>query len=95
MNGTLSSDTLHGCLSQNNCLSGVINRPLSLKGLLSNVTDSEAIYYDGDYVIHPSSKARTVLETKGKKMKGDVTINKIQYTEVSNLSGGTTVYIGE
>lgn len=49
--------------------------------------------YTGDYTVNPDFSEK-ILETKGKAMDEDVTVNPIGVTRVSNPSGGTTVYIG-
>ena len=49
--------------------------------------------YDGDYVVVPR-KVEQVLETKNKSMRENVTINPINYLEVSNPQGGKTATIG-
>lgn len=49
--------------------------------------------YTGDYTVDPDFRSKT-LETKGKTMGEDVTVNPIEVTRVSNPSGGTTIYIG-
>lgn len=51
--------------------------------------------YEGPYSVEPRSDSDQILATAYKKMKQDVTVKKIQYAEVSNTSGGTTVTIGE
>lgn len=48
--------------------------------------------YDGEYKVTPSTREQ-ILETKGKRMKEDVTVNKIPSYEVSNETG-TTFIIG-
>lgn len=50
--------------------------------------------YAGEYEITPTVDGRT-LQTAQQLMQEDVTINPIPYYEVSNTSGGTTVYIGK
>lgn len=50
--------------------------------------------YEGDYVVTPDPWDETVLETNNKLMTGNVTVEVIPYYETSNLSGGSTVYIG-
>ena len=50
-------------------------------------------YYTGAYEVDPR-KVEQVLETRNKSMSGDVTINPIFYSEVSNPAGGETCYIG-
>ncbi len=49
--------------------------------------------FDGDYTVTPAVDAQT-LETKQKLMTDNVTIKEIPIYDTSNLSGGTTVYIG-
>lgn len=49
--------------------------------------------WNGNYIVTPSIFAQS-LDTKGKVMRDNVTINEIPYSEVSNTSGGNTVHIG-
>lgn len=49
--------------------------------------------YTGDYVVDPTFTP-VVLETNNKVMTDDVTVNPILVSQVSNPSGGYTVYIG-
>lgn len=51
--------------------------------------------YSGPYSVEPRSDTDQTLNTALKYMKQNVTVKKIQYAEVSNNSGGTTVTIGE
>lgn len=53
----------------------------------------DAIPYEGDYEVTPKVDAQT-MPTKGKLMEEDVTIKSIPFFDVSNTSGGSTVYIG-
>lgn len=50
--------------------------------------------YKGDYDVTPKV-GEQVLPTKDKYMVDDVTINPVPIFEVSNTSGGNTVYIAE
>jgi hypothetical protein len=50
--------------------------------------------YDGDYEVTPKVDAQT-MPTKGMVMEEDVTIKSIPFFDVSNMSGGTTVYIAK
>ena len=50
--------------------------------------------YKGDYAVTPKVDEQ-VMPTKGKYMIDDVTVNPIPIFEVSNSSGGTTVYIAK
>lgn len=54
---------------------------------------SELPYYDGDYEVTPKT-TETVLPTKSKSMKNDITVAKIPYSDVINESGGHTITIG-
>lgn len=50
--------------------------------------------YKGDYTITPKVNAQQ-MPTKGKIMADDVTVKEIPFFNVSNTSGGSTVYIGK
>ena len=49
--------------------------------------------YDGSYTVTPAFSEQW-LETKDKIMVDDVTIEPIMVSRTTNLSGGTTIYIG-
>lgn len=49
--------------------------------------------YTGAYNVEPDFDGET-LETKGKLMTDDVTVQPISVSRVSNQQGGRTVYIG-
>ncbi len=49
--------------------------------------------YDGSYTVIPEFEAQS-LSTKNKLLKSDIEVEPISVSRVSNLSGGTTVYIG-
>ena len=49
--------------------------------------------YTGAYVVEPTFETQT-LQTKNKFMRKDIEVDAIAVSRVSNLSGGTTVYIG-
>ena len=50
--------------------------------------------YDGTVVIIPSTDNVQTLLTSGKYNDSNITVDKIPYSEVANLGGGTTVIIG-
>ena len=50
--------------------------------------------YDGDYMVTPKVIAQT-MPTKDKVLVDDVHIASIPYFDVSNNSGGSTVYIAK
>lgn len=58
------------------------------------VVDTGGDPYKGDYAVTPKV-GEQVLPTKDKYMVDDVTINPVPIFEVSNTSGGNTVYIAE
>lgn len=62
-------------------------------GQLTEVSPDDREHYLGDYDVVPG-REKTVLETAAKVMDDDVTVHPIPYYQVSNNSGGTTVYIG-
>ena len=49
--------------------------------------------YTGEYVVTPSFDSQT-LQTTGKIMRDDVSVEPITVSRTSNLAGGNTVYIG-
>ncbi len=55
--------------------------------------DPRLPYYEGSYVVDPRKVSQT-LETANKSMSDDVVVNEIFYSEVGNVSGGNTAYIG-
>lgn len=58
-----------------------------------DVTGSVQTVYDGDYVVDPRFVSQT-LETQGKVMRDDVTVNEIAVSAVQNPQGGNTIWIG-
>ena len=50
--------------------------------------------YEGTYVVTPKVEAQ-VIPTANKFLANDMTVKSIPYYEVSNTSGGSTVYIGK
>lgn len=60
---------------------------------LKVIQQSTETWYEGEYEVTPSVDPQ-VLETAQKTMKRDVEIKAIPFFNVSNSSGGTTVYIG-
>lgn len=50
--------------------------------------------YKGDYVVTPKVDGQTI-PTKGKVLIKDMTVNPIPFFDVSNTSGGSTVYIAK
>lgn len=55
--------------------------------------DGSAETYNGSYVVIPQVDEQ-FMYTQGKYMDDDVNIKAIPYYDVSNATGGSTVYIG-
>jgi hypothetical protein len=81
---------LYGQLSGSSKLSGV----LSGKGCLAAKISVGGTRYQGDYVVVSSTEEQT-LATAQTYMEADVTIKAIPFSEVSNLAGGSTFFIGK
>jgi len=84
MGGISSEGHLYGCMEPTGMLDGDLAMAYS--------TDAEA--YEGDYEVTPTVEGLE-LPTKHKYMADDVTIRAIPFFEVSNNSGGNTVYIAD
>lgn len=91
----LKTPSLSGRISADGTLSGTISAPASLSGTITGAANYIKLYpdYDGEYVIVPKARENQTLETKGKRMKDNVTVKEIPVYRVSNTSGGETVYI--
>ena len=72
-------------------LAGKINQQVVLVGTMSKPVGY--VDYLGEYEATPKPVAQK-LYTRAKHMTDDVTIHAIPYFDVSNTSGGSTVYIG-
>lgn len=105
--GTLSKDLiLTATIEQvDGKITGALTNLLSLSGSLAkeyeitgNITLPVLRYteedYQGEYFIIPLAEQQTILQTEGKRLYNNVTIDKIPYYQTTNLSGGYTVYIG-
>ena len=73
-------------------LSGAAASKGSLTGKLATAYAEGAEKYDGPYDVTPKVDKQQ-LKTKRKYMTDDVKIQAIPYFEVSNTTGGNTVYI--
>ena len=77
----LQAVALHGKIAASGSLVGKMSMPVGY------------VDYAGSYEITPKVTAQA-LPTKDKHMTDAVHIKAIPYFDVSNLSGGSTVYIG-
>ena len=62
-------------------------------GISYHAETVDAEVYDGIYSVNPSFNGQT-LPTERKFLNDDITVEPIMVSRVSNLEGGTTVYIG-
>ena len=85
--------TLKGDLSPVQTISISLKPIQRLSGIFEIPKESDIPAYEGEYTVTPTQEAVT-LNTKNLKMLDDVIVLKIPYYEVTNLSGGYTVYIG-
>ena len=87
----IQSGSLTGTIKTVGSLVGTIKSEGSLSGktYLPEFFDT----YRGNYTIVPAPD-KQVMETKDKFMSDDVTIKAIPFYNVSNTSGGSTVFIG-
>lgn len=75
-------------------LVGLVSEKGTLEGSLGISTSGVTEQYEGEYEVTPLVTAQK-LPTKKKVMIDDLTVKEIPFFDVSNNSGGTTVYIGE
>lgn len=83
---------LRGVISARAALRGSVSPRATLKGRVAIGILNSLPVYDGDYAVTPAVEAQT-MKTKGKAMADDVTVHGIPVFEVSNASGGSTVFI--
>jgi hypothetical protein len=96
---------LRGVIRPRGVLTGTINAAVTLVGALTpygrlvgvitvpSYIDSDP--YEGVYTVKPKLQRDIVMETAGKTMRQDVTVEKIPICEVSNSADGKTLIIGE
>lgn len=97
MRGALTVDgKITGNVSNHNViLAGRIENGLSVSGGITVPGTGYLIpIFDGPYIVTPMPDAEVVLETYGKRMSDNVTVEEIPYFETSNEAGGYTVIIG-
>lgn len=94
MTTVIQQGVLRGLIKTEVRLTGAV---LAQKGRLQAVVAiplaAQIDAYEGDYEVTPRIDSQT-LETAGKRMKDNVQIKAIPFFDVSNNSGGSTVYIG-
>lgn len=82
-----------GTLSGQGQISGELAGAGQLAGTLTIPDTVNAEFYDGAYEVTPIF-AEITLETAGKTMRRDVSVESIPVHSTTNLSGGYTVTIG-
>lgn len=50
--------------------------------------------YDGDHIVIPNANSEVILPTTNKTLMADIKVEKIPYSEVTNLANGITATIG-
>ena len=78
----------------NGSLSGRIHGTAFISGAIQ-AGISDVPKYAGETTVTPKVENETVLPTRDKIVKDDITVLKIPQFEVSNTSGGYTLIIGE
>lgn len=78
----------------NESLSGRIQGTAFISGAIQ-AGISDVPKYAGETTVTPKVENETVLPTRDKIVKDDITVLKIPQFEVSNTSGGYTLIIGE
>jgi hypothetical protein len=58
----------------------------------TSIVSGGGLQYEGDYEVTPKTTEQ-ILYTKHKTMSDDLTVKAIPRYDVSNLSGGKTIYI--
>lgn len=94
------SAPIYGNVTQDVILSGDVANETPLCGSLQSdlvvvgdiAAGNKVAPYEGDYEVTPQVEGQE-LKTKHLYMTEDVTIHAIPFFEVSNTSGGNTVYI--
>lgn len=94
--GTVKAQTgtLTGTVAGAKSLTGQMTHEAHLVGSLATAYMVGASPYEGDYEVTPTVDGLS-LPTRQKYMTDDVTVRAIPFFEVSNQSGGNTVYIAD
>ena len=85
---------LNGRVVAKGSLSGRIHGTAFISGAIQ-AGISDVPKYAGETTVTPKVENETVLPTRDKIVKDDITVLKIPQFEVSNTSGGYTLIIGE
>lgn len=88
-------DTIKGDLSRPVNLTGSLVEVSSLTGTINASSINDFDRYKGSYEVVPDLFEEQILETENKTLLHDIVIEKVPFYETSNLSNGTTIYIGK
>ena len=69
--------------------------PQSIAVDISGTSGGSVPVYSGSYTAVPKVEEEVVLPTANKLLAENVTVSKVPFYEVTNLSGGKTFIIGE
>lgn len=86
--------SLSGNVSSKGHVSALLVCKLQIDGTVGVSTKGVTAQYEGDYEVIPKVTSQ-VLKTKQKVMTDDLTVKEVPVYEVSNTSGGTTIYIAK
>lgn len=86
--------SIHGAISSNGMLSGSVKKSDNMSAVVGIYEGMNPEKYDGEYNFTSTVEGDTVVDTKFKFLRDNITVGKIPYYETSNPTG-TTVYIGE
>lgn len=89
-----SKKSLKGSIASKKSLKGSITTKEKISGFVNVGGMIQQESYDGSYEVIPTI-GQQILQTKNKTMVNDLTIKSIPYSEVTNISNGITVTIGE
>ena len=93
--GAITGATIRGKISNGfeRTINGIITNTRHVVGSLTTAYTTSAETYEGEYEVTPTVDGM-VLPTNNKVMTDDLTVKAIPFYNVSNTSGGSTVFIG-
>ena len=75
---------------------GRYERPLAYDGECGVfLSDGRIPAYNGETQVIPKARSDTILETKDRIVREDITVTKVPFYQAENPSGGQTVYIAK
>lgn len=91
----LNLQSIQGSITPKRIIQGSLQRRATIRGnvVRPTILTGDVEVYSGSYVVTPKVDSQ-MLNTANKFLQNNVDIHGIPYYEVSNTSGGSTVYIG-